>query len=54
MKVHELMNSIELLDEYAEALVEFNGTYYPITRVEDDSQGAYIVVDVMANQREAW
>lgn len=54
MTVLEMMDILELLEPEAELFVDVIDTVRSIVRVEDDSQGVYIVVDQMANDRETW
>jgi len=54
MTVVELMEALELLPPDAEVFVDKNDVLEPVVRVEDDSQGVYIVVDQMASDREGW
>ncbi len=54
MIVMELMEALELLPPDAEVFVDNTTDARKITRVEDSSQGVYIVVDDMATAREEW
>jgi len=49
----DMVSELELRDEM-DLFVEVNGTLYPIVRVEDDSQGIYIIVDALASAQEDW
>lgn len=54
MTVQELMDELELRPPDAEVLLDNSAVAVPITRVEDDSQGVYLVADTMATDRGEW
>jgi len=54
MTVQDLMEALEVLPPDAVVLIDNTTSHRKITRVEDDSQGVYIVVDDMATAREEW
>jgi hypothetical protein len=50
----DMMLELELRGEDMELLVAVDGVLRPIVRVEDDSQGTYIIVDALATAQEEW
>lgn len=54
MLVLELMEALEVLSPDAQVFIDNVLDIRCITRVEDDSQGVYIVVDALAQAREEW
>jgi hypothetical protein len=52
MTVEDLVNELNSLLPDAEVLIDVNDKYMPICRVEDDSQGVYIVSDSYASDQE--
>ena len=54
MTVEELVSELGSLPPDAEVLIDVNDTHTPICRVEDDSQGVYIVSDSFACYQEEW
>lgn len=54
MTTTELIEALENLDPKAEVYVDNIHVVRVITRIEDDSQGVYIVSDAMAEDRENW
>jgi hypothetical protein len=49
----DMMLELELRGDM-ELLVAVDGVLRPIVRVEDDSQGTYIIVDSLASAQEEW
>jgi len=54
MTVQELISDLELLSQDAEVSIDLGDVIQQISRVEDDSQGVYIVVDEFTSDRENW
>ena len=54
MTVEDLVNELGSLPPDAEVLLDVNDKHLPICRVEDDSQGVYIVSDIYASDQEEW
>ena len=54
MTVEDLVNELGSLPPDAEVLLDVNDNHLPICRVEDDSQGVYIVSDIYASDQEEW
>jgi len=54
MTVHELNSQLDLLDPDAEVGVTVNDVIYAINRLTDDSQGVYLEVDSLAEERGRW
>jgi len=54
MTVYELSCQLDLLDPEAEIGVTVNEVVHVINRITEDSQGAYLEVDYLAEERRRW
>jgi len=52
--LEDLLMELENYEVEKPLYIEVDGVHHRITRVEDDSQGVYIVVDKLANDQEDW
>lgn len=54
MTAEELMEELSSLPYYMEVFVDTGTTIRMINRVEEDSQGVYIVADQFITDQEEW
>ena len=52
--LHDLLMELEGYDVENDFYVEVDGVQHRVTRVEEDSQGVYLVIDKLANAQEDW
>jgi len=51
MKVQDILEELNNFDDDAEVCIEINGIVHSVHSVTDDSQGVYIVVDEVIEER---
>ena len=54
MTVEDLVNELGSMPPDSEVLLDVNDKHLPICRVEDDSQGVYVVSDIYSSDQEKW
>lgn len=52
MNVEQLLEELYASDLDTPVMVEINGTVHDVHRFEDDSQGVYLIVDTVEEDRQ--